>query len=463
MPLSVGYILNNRYRIVTLLGTGGFGAVYRAWDVALNRPCALKENLDASPQAYTKFQREAMILANINHPNLVRVTDHFFLPNQGQYLVMDYVEGQDLQEILEKNNRQPLPERQVLDWGAQICDALDYLHSQNSPIIHRDLKPANIKITPEGKAMLVDFGIAKVYDPNTKTTQGARAVTPGYSPFEQYGQGSTDARTDVYALGATLYTALTGNEPVESIQRNLGLALTAPRSLNPLISSQTESAIIRAMALMPDQRYQRASDLADALRGSKVTPLLPAAITPSSKLSYKPLYWRAILWHFPFGFGLFHAAPDLHRKCVYPFCAFYMMVDFVLIGNRAINGAVGSCTLILAFWVYWISFFDVLFTCYSRRKQFSTSTPPKPNYAEAIYLHLILGFGLFAVNPPVWRKWLYPVAIIYACADMLLGSAHVQPFDSTFGGMTFLLGVGFYFVGFADALYSCYSYRKKTP
>jgi serine/threonine protein kinase len=218
MPLISGQILNTRYRIVKLLGQGGFGAVYRAWDLNLNRPCAIKENLETAPEAQQQFQREAQMLSNLHHPNLPRVIDYYFISGQGQYLVMDFVEGEDLQSILD-NAGSTLTESQVLPWIRQVCDALSYLHHQNPPIIHRDVKPRNIIITPAGQAMLVDFGIAKRYDPQSKTTMGARAVTPGYSPNEQYGHGTTDSISDIYALGATLYTLLTNQVPVESVQR----------------------------------------------------------------------------------------------------------------------------------------------------------------------------------------------------------------------------------------------------
>ena len=271
MALETGQVLNNRYRIVKLLGQGGFGAVYRAWDVSLNHTCALKENLDASPQSQQQFGREANILANLDHPNLPRVTDYFFLPDRGQYLVMDYVEGEDLQAMLKRLGG-ALPEAQALQWITQICDAIFYLHSHNPRVIHRDIKPANIKITPEGKAMLVDFGIAKVYDPNLKTTIGARAVTPGYSPPEQYGQATTDVRSDIYALGATFYTLLTNRIPIESVVRYSGTTLPLPRSINPAITLDTERVILRAMGLSPDQRYQTATELKMAL----VSPPKPA-------------------------------------------------------------------------------------------------------------------------------------------------------------------------------------------
>jgi len=264
MPLSAGQMLENRYRIAKLLGQGGFGAVYRAWDTRLNRPCALKENLDASPDAARQFEKEAAILANLQHPNMPRVTDHFSIPGQGQYLVMDFVEGQDLQETLDQ--RGPLPEAEALPWIAQICDALEHLHSQIQPIIHRDVKPANIKITPEGRPMLVDFGIAKIYDPVLRTTAGARAVTPGYSPPEQYGRGHTDNRSDIYALGATLYTLLTGQEPADSVESLIGATeLAPPRQLNPNISKPVAQAIMAAMAPDPAHRYQAVGEFKAAL------------------------------------------------------------------------------------------------------------------------------------------------------------------------------------------------------
>ena len=153
MTLANGLILHDRYKVETLLGQGGMGAVYKAWDQSLNIPVAVKENLDATPEAQAQFGREAHILASLSHPNLPRVTDTFFIPGQGQYLVMDYVEGEDLQSMLQRQGT--LPQAHVLSWILQICDALAYLHSQPSPIIHRDIKPSNIRIRLDGRAMLV--------------------------------------------------------------------------------------------------------------------------------------------------------------------------------------------------------------------------------------------------------------------------------------------------------------------
>jgi serine/threonine protein kinase len=277
MTLPIGRLLQNRYRIVKMLAQGGMGAVYRAWDMTLNRPCAVKENLDTSAEAQRQFQREATMLANLSHPNLPGVTDYFFLPGQGQYLVMDFVEGENLDEMLSRRGR--IPESEALAWIEQVCEALEYLHGQN--VVHRDIKPANVKITPAGQAMLVDFGISRVYDPLLSTTTGARAVTPGYSPWEQYGQGRTDARSDVYALGATLYTLLTGQVPPESVDLMGGAeTLTPPHRLNPAISANTEHAILRAMEQQPSQRFQNAVEMKRALKAalrpaSAHSPLVP--------------------------------------------------------------------------------------------------------------------------------------------------------------------------------------------
>ena len=291
MGLQTGEIVYQRYRIVKLLAQGGFGTLYRAWDTALGRPCALKENLDPSPGGQRQFLREAKILANLIHPGLPRVTDYFLIQGQSQCLVMDYVEGQDLQEMLEDRGG-PLPEARVQVWASQICDALIYLHSQTPPVIHRDIKPANIKITPQGQAVLVDFGIAKVYDPKLKTTLGAQAFTPGYSPFEQYGKGKTDPRTDIYALGATLYTLLTAREPPESIQRVVNDPLVPPRQLNLSLSLRTSAAVMKAMQMDPTQRFPNAADFKAALTpppAFRPPAPVPASTPQPGVLAAKPV------------------------------------------------------------------------------------------------------------------------------------------------------------------------------
>ena len=284
MPFNTGRVINGRYRVVRLLAEGGFGAVYKAWDLDINGPCALKHNLDSSEEAQRQFEREAQTLSDVNHPNLPRVTDKFFVPGQGQFLVMDFVDGVDLQTMVEQG---PISEEKALGWIGQIADALTYLHDRSQPIIHRDIKPANIRITPQGQAILVDFGLVKVYDEHLKTTMGARAVTPGYSPPEQYGQGNTDARTDIYALSATLYTLLTGQEPQESVLRIVGDKVVPARKAKPAISIKTSAAISTGMALRPTERYQQVSDLKVALLDPE--PVLKVSVPqtkiPSSQLS----------------------------------------------------------------------------------------------------------------------------------------------------------------------------------
>ncbi len=265
MTLATGVILHNRYRIVKLVGQGGFGAVYRAWDTVLDRPVAVKENFDTGPQGQRQFEREAKLLAGLRHPNLPVVIDHFILPGQGQYLVMDFVEGKSLTALLGERGG-PLDEAEVLPWMRQICAALTHLHTHTPPIVHRDIKPDNIIITDDGRAMLVDFGISKLYDPNRGTTVGAKAVTPGYSPLEQYGRGRTDPRTDVYALGATLYTLLTWQPPPEAPDVSSGAdVLTPPREINPAVSAATSSAVVAAMAANMSQRLGSATAFAEML------------------------------------------------------------------------------------------------------------------------------------------------------------------------------------------------------
>jgi len=271
MVLNTGKVLNNRYRIVALLGQGGFGAVYRAWDLNLKRPCALKENLETNVQGQKQFENEATILANLTHPNLPRVTDHFILEGQGQYLVMDYVEGQDLNEVL--SQRGPIPIRQAVQWISQINDALHYLHSQKIPVIHRDVKPANIRVTSSGTAYLVDFGLVKLYQTQVYTTPGARGVTPGFSPPEQYGQGGTDARTDIYALAATLYTLVTGKVPPESVHLYGQEKLTPAHIENPNVPHPITKVIEKALSLDPKNRYQNANEFKSALNAAMSVPV----------------------------------------------------------------------------------------------------------------------------------------------------------------------------------------------
>ncbi|MBX7254035.1 MAG: serine/threonine protein kinase, partial [Candidatus Promineofilum sp.] len=279
MTLAIGSILQNRYRIVKLIGQGGFGAVYRGWDLSLEQPVAVKENFGSDAESQRQFEREAKLLAGLRHPNLPRVGDHFVVPGQGQYLVMDFVEGKSLTTLLSERGG-PLDEAEVLPWMRQVCEALDYLHTRTPPIIHRDVKPDNIIVAPDGRPMLVDFGISKVYDPGKGTTIGAKAVTPGYSPPEQYGRGRTDARSDVYALGATLYTLLTGQTPPDGPDLSSGAdVLTPPRQVNPAVSAATSAAVVAAMAPTISRRLENAVGFGRLLTAESTPLPLPPIMT----------------------------------------------------------------------------------------------------------------------------------------------------------------------------------------
>ncbi|MFQ5942510.1 MAG: protein kinase [Anaerolineales bacterium] len=269
-------LLNNRYRILEQRGGGGMGAVYRAHDANLDVEVAVKENFFVSDESARQFQREAHLLFELRHPGLPRVMDHFVIEDQGQYLVMDYIEGEDARDILEENEG-ALDEDRVVDWARQILQALKYLHSREPPVIHRDVKPANIKITPGGRAMLVDFGLAKEYDPTKSTTVGAKAFTPGFAPPEQYGQGRTDPRTDVYSLGATLYNLLTNKIPADGLRRAMNKErLIAVRDLSPDVSSHVAAAIERATEVKPEDRFESAEAFEAALFAEKTAVMSPA-------------------------------------------------------------------------------------------------------------------------------------------------------------------------------------------
>ncbi|MGA9531400.1 MAG: protein kinase [Anaerolineales bacterium] len=264
MALQPGATLRQRYRIEETLGQGGMGAVYRALDINLGVKVAVKENLFTTQDYARQFRREATILASLRHPNLPRVTDHFVIEGEGQYLVMDFVGGEDLRHRLERDG--PISESEAIPLFLEIADALAYLHSRTPSILHRDIKPGNIKINVDDKAILVDFGLAKVVDDDAETSTGAKAMTPGFSPPEQYGSGSTDNRTDIYSLAATFYTALTAAIPEDSLERAMGRAkLTGIRSRNPDVSPALARVVERALALEPEQRYQTINEFANAI------------------------------------------------------------------------------------------------------------------------------------------------------------------------------------------------------
>ncbi len=275
-------ILRERYKIVGLIGTGGMGAVYLADDVRLKgRQCAIKETLprfvfsdEVAKAAREQFYEEASTLARLDHPNLPKVSD-YFSAEERDYLVMDFVPGQNLLEVINQARRENhfLDQDVVLEWTEQLCDTLTYLHTRQPPVLHRDIKPANIKLTPDGRLKVVDFGLVKPLDPDDPNTltglQGAGSLP--YAPLEQYVDylGHTDARSDLYALGATIYHLLTGNTPASAQERFLlPESLPPPKSVNPNISPGVSKAILAAMAPHPKDRPPSIDIWRQMLRGS---------------------------------------------------------------------------------------------------------------------------------------------------------------------------------------------------
>ena len=259
-----------------MIGKGGFGAVYKASDERFQskRIVAIKEMSDAQlsaqqkTQAIQDFRKEADLLVELNHPNLPNVSD-FFEEVDKAYLVMEFVEGKTLEKVQEEKQG-PLDERTVMRWAAQLCEVLYYLHTRPQPIIFRDLKPSNVMVTAAGQIKLIDFGIARIFK-TTGTKDTTLLGSQGYAPLEQYGRGQSDARSDIYALGATLYDLLTNNLPADSPSRRINPQIfVTPRQLNPGISLATEAIILKAMADEPKDRYQSAEEMYHAIIASGI-------------------------------------------------------------------------------------------------------------------------------------------------------------------------------------------------
>ncbi len=303
--LPAGTVLRERYHILDLVGRGGGGAVYRAQDLRLDgRITAVKQVLpDPSASAEiqeemaAQFQREASTLARLDHPSLPKVSDSFATEDV-EYLVMDFVAGPDLRQMLDEARAagEQLPESRVLLWIDQLLDAVAYLHAQDPPVLHRDIKPANIKLVDADgdRIKLVDFGLVKPFDPtDPRTLTVARGVgSLPYTPLEQYAgdTGHTETRADLYAIGATLYHLLTGRPPATAQDRFLmPNALRRPRRLNPDLSPRLEGAILSAMALHPEKRPPDVAALRALLRGD-------AKLAPDVELGTVSAAWRQGIW-----------------------------------------------------------------------------------------------------------------------------------------------------------------------
>lgn len=288
--LPRNYLIHNRYRIMRLLGEGGFGHVYEATDETFDRDIALKETLVEDEKFKKAFEREAKLLAKLNHPNIPRVTDYFF-DGRKQYLVMDLIEGLSLEELLKLHKRPPSYE-EVLPWAYQILDALNYLHNiKPYPVIHRDIKPANIRISKEGKVSLVDFGIAKGKivdssdDEYAPLSSSVRALSPAYSSLEQITGAGTDARSDIFSFGATLYHLLTGHLPAWASERydrfnkGQGDPLILPHKRNPSVPEAISAVLLQAMSLNSKERFASAAEMRQALQ--EAAPLAPKSAESS--------------------------------------------------------------------------------------------------------------------------------------------------------------------------------------
>ncbi len=272
ISLSPDTVLQGRYLIVRQLGRGGMGAVYEALDQRLGITVALKETLSAEPSMRRQFEHEARLLAGMQHPALPRVSDHF-VEGDRAFLVMQYIGGVDLAKIISQQPG-PFPREQVIAWADQLLDALIYLHSRDRQVIHRDIKPHNIKLTSTGQIALLDFGLARAQPADTSVTasQAFFGYTRHYAPLEQIQDQRTDQRSDIYALGATLYHLLTGIKPPDALVRASALVSSQPDPLkpaddiHPAVGPQIAAILTKALSQRPEDRYATADEFREAFR-----------------------------------------------------------------------------------------------------------------------------------------------------------------------------------------------------
>jgi serine/threonine protein kinase len=270
--IQPGTVLQNRYRVVQQVGKGGMGEVYLAMDERFQSRVAIKRTFFDDPEMSKAFRREARLLNHLRHAALPKVSDHFS-EGDGQFLVMEFIEGFDFAELLTQR-KVPFPLTDVLRWADELLDALDYLHTHEPPVVHRDIKPPNIKLTPRGKIVLLDFGLAK--GAPAQTASGTASSVIGYSlnfaPLEQMQGSGTDPRSDLYSLAATLYSFLTGVRPSDAVTRAAAVIKEQPDPLCPahIKQAQVPAAVShvlqRAMSLNPAFRYSSAAEMRAALR-----------------------------------------------------------------------------------------------------------------------------------------------------------------------------------------------------
>jgi serine/threonine protein kinase len=271
--IEPGTLLQNRYRVTRQIGRGGMGAVYVATDERFNSTVAIKQTFFFDDPALRKaFEREAVLLNHLRHPALPRVSDHF-VEEEGQFLVMEYIEGHDLGELLKARGGW-FPLTEVLAWADELLDALEYLHTQEPPVIHRDIKPQNIKRTERGRMVLLDFGLAKGNPSRAGQTATGSVLgySPTYAPLEQVQGTGTDACSDIYSLGATLYHLLTGEPPVDALTRAAAVVNNEADPLRPVhvvqphVPVAVSRCIRRALAQKAALRPRSAAELRELLR-----------------------------------------------------------------------------------------------------------------------------------------------------------------------------------------------------
>ena len=290
--------LSNRYAIIAVLGLGGMGAVYKARDLHfpnINKFVAVKEMVNLAPDPLVRsvivhnFEREATLLATLDHRAIPRIYDYFSVEERS-YLVLEYIDGQDLENLINASQNF-LPVEQVVQWAIELCDVLEFLHTHKpEPIIFRDMKPSNVMVNLHNHIVLVDFGIAKTFQTGAK---GTIIGTEGYSPPEQY-RGEATPQADIYALGATLHHALTRRDP--RLEPPFSFGERRLRQINPAVSEEMEAIVHKALQYNAADRFQSAREMKEALlgiarQGGFYLPLTPSSKDPAaSQKAIKPLW-----------------------------------------------------------------------------------------------------------------------------------------------------------------------------
>ncbi len=285
--LPPGSLLQRRYRIERMLGQGGMSQVYLATHLGLDRQVAVKmlQQLSQDPaeqwRFVEQFQEEARILATLDHPNLAAIMD-LFMDQQMPYLVMEFIEGRTLEQIVELAPRR-LSQRKVLEWTGQLLDVLEFLHTRNPPVIVRDLKPANVMLGADNRLRLIDFGLAKMMTPGSRTKAIVSGMgSEGYAPLEQYGGGGTDQRTDLYSLGATMYFLLTGKHLPEAPLRVTNPQLKKPDD-NATVTDEVWRAVGKLLEVYPQNRPANVAEVRALLGLTASHPATMAVSAPGRR------------------------------------------------------------------------------------------------------------------------------------------------------------------------------------